>query len=447
MSAGATTALEVAGLRVDHTASGRPIVDDVSFAVEAGTVLALVGESGSGKTTVAMALLGYARPGARVADGKVVIGGTDIVSLSDAARRRVRGTMTSYVGQDPANSMDPSMRIGKQMRELLATHDIEGPHAEQRIAEYLGRVALPADSVFLRRYPHQLSGGQIQRVLLAMALAVEPSLVVLDEPTTSLDVKVQQEVLSIIRHLKHSANAALVYVSHDLAVVSEIADHVAVMYGGRIVEQAPARQLFADPQHPYTARLLGSVPRITPERRSLQQIAGTAVGVLDRPAGCPFQPRCTVALDACAEMPAFHVVATNHVVRCFNAGADRPTTTIVAADADLRTAGTDSDLLAIRSLSARTRRATRSSTTSACGSPTTSASASSASRGVGRRRWRDASWVCMRNEAAKSCSTVSRSRRRRASVPATSSATSRSCSRTRRPRSTPRRPCSGACST
>ena len=353
MSAGATTALEVAGLRVDHTASGRPIVDDVSFAVEAGTVLALVGESGSGKTTVAMALLGYARPGARVADGKVVIGGTDIVSLSDAARRRVRGTMTSYVGQDPANSMDPSMRIGKQMRELLATHDIEGPRAEQRIAEYLGRVALPADSAFLRRYPHQLSGGQIQRVLLAMALAVEPSLVVLDEPTTSLDVKVQQEVLSIIRHLKHNANAALVYVSHDLAVVSEIADHVAVMYGGRIVEQAPAGQLFADPQHPYTARLLGSVPRITPERRSLQQIAGTAVGVLDRPAGCPFQPRCTVALDACAEMPAFHVVSTNHVVRCFNAGADRPTTTIVAAEVDPRTAATDADLLAIRSLSAR----------------------------------------------------------------------------------------------
>jgi peptide/nickel transport system ATP-binding protein len=345
-------ALEVAGLRVDHAASGRPIVDDVSFAVEAGTVLALVGESGSGKTTVAMALLGYARPGARLAGGTVAIAGTDIVAMSDVARRRVRGTMTSYVGQDPANSMDPSMRIGKQMRELLETHGIHGPSADERIGEYLRRVALPADAAFLRRYPHQLSGGQIQRVLLAMALAVEPALVVLDEPTTSLDVKVQREVLSIIRHLKATVRAALVYVSHDLAVVSEIADQVAVMYGGRIVEHASAPELFVDPQHPYTARLLGSVPRITPERQALQQIPGTAVGIIDRPRGCSFQPRCSVSVDACAEMPPLRPVATDHLVRCFNAGADRPAARVVVTDLDAQLRDGDRELLAVRGLSA-----------------------------------------------------------------------------------------------
>jgi peptide/nickel transport system ATP-binding protein len=353
VTVGPASGVEVAGLRVDHAATGKPIVDDVSFSVEPGASLALVGESGSGKTTVAMALLGHARPGAQVSAGTVVIGGADILSLSDAARRRLRGTKTTYVGQDPANSLDPSMRIGKQMREMLATHGWQGERADQRIAEYLTRVALPEDRAFLRRYPHELSGGQIQRVLLAMALAVDPTLVVLDEPTTSLDVKVQRDVLTIIRDLKSSAHAALVYVSHDLAVVSEIADHVAVMYGGRIVEQAPAGQLFADPRHPYTTRLLGSVPRITPERQRLQQIAGAAVGVLDRPAGCPFQPRCLVAESVCAEMPPLSVVGSGHTVRCYNAGADAPIAIVEPTEPDApRVGDSERALLAVRGLSA-----------------------------------------------------------------------------------------------
>ena len=209
------------------------------------------------------------------------------------------------------------------MRELARTHRLPADAAPRLIVEYLTRVGLPSDHSFLSRYPHQLSGGQIQRVLVAMALLVDPALVVLDEPTTGLDVKVQRDVLDVIAELKRTARAAIVYVTHDLAVVSEVADQVAVLYGGRIVEQAATRDLFAAPQHPYMVRLLGSVPRIAPVRVRLRPIEGTAIGIFERPQGCAFEPRCPVRLPRCAvEMPASVAVADTHTVRCFNAGFD-----------------------------------------------------------------------------------------------------------------------------
>lgn len=313
--------LRVSGLRVDHVASGLPIIEEVEFEVPGGSVFAIVGESGGGKSTVAMAALGYARPGARLAEGEVRVGGLDIVQLSNQARRRARGEMLSYVGQDPGTSLNPAIRIGRQITELLETHRISHADAQVKVREYLDRIALPTDREFLRRYPHELSGGQIQRVLLAMALAADPTLVVLDEPTTSLDVSVQRQVLEIVDDLRTNHQASIVYVSHDLAVVSTIADHVAVMYGGRIVEHAPASELFRNPQHPYTVQLLGAIPRITADPTPLVDIPGTAVGILDRPPGCPFAPRCSVKVVECdALMPKETEVTPGHRVRCFQAG-------------------------------------------------------------------------------------------------------------------------------
>ncbi len=347
-----TQGVSVRGLQVNHLASGRPIVDEISFEVAPGKLLGIVGESGSGKTTVAMALLGYARPGASIVAGQVAIGGVDIVAQTNTARRRLRGKLTSYVGQDPVGSLNPAKRIGSQMRELLEIHGIPSSAVGSRLAANLAKVALPTDPAFMRRYPHQLSGGQIQRVLLAMALAVEPVLVVLDEPTTSLDVKVQRDVLDLIQTLKVEHSASFVYVAHDLAVVSEIADHVAVMYGGKLVEYAPTSALFKEPQHPYTVRLLGSVPRLTPTRQTLQEIPGTAVGVIDRPTGCPFTPRCAVRLDRCAtEMPAITRIRDGGMVRCHNPGAERSRDIVLPEGGPARVA-TDSHLLRVESLSA-----------------------------------------------------------------------------------------------
>jgi peptide/nickel transport system ATP-binding protein len=315
--------LVVEGLRVAHVASGLPIISEVSFDVRPGQLLGLVGESGSGKTTAAMAVLGYARPGGRLVAGRSLIGDLDLASLSPAALRRARGRLTSYVGQDPGSSLDPSMSIGRQLMEALLVHGFSGPDAAERIAIYLSKVSLPADRGLLGRYPHQLSGGQIQRVALALALAVDPQVVVLDEPTTGLDVKVQKSVLDAIAVLKRESGAAFVYVSHDLAVVSSIADQVAVMYGGYIVEQAITATLFARPSHPYTARLLRAIPQVTAQRQRLEQIPGTAVGVLDRPAGCPFAPRCAAADDACRERVPAVTVAAGHLLRCIHPKAVR----------------------------------------------------------------------------------------------------------------------------
>lgn len=311
--------LVVEGVRVEHIASGLPIISEVTFAVQPGQLLGLVGESGSGKTTAAMAVLGYARPGSRLVDGHSWIGGDDLIALPAAARLRARGRLTAYVGQDPASSFDPSMSVGRQLTEALLVHGISKSDAAQRIAFCLTKVNLPADRSLLGRYPHQLSGGQIQRMALAMAFAVDPAVVVLDEPTTGLDVKVQESVLDAIAGLKRDSGAAFVYVSHDLSVVSAIADDVAVMYGGLIVEQAATSTLFAKPCHPYTARLLRAIPQVSKQRRRLEQIPGTAVGVLDRPSGCPFAPRCGAADDVCRErIPPVSVSAAGHLLRCIH---------------------------------------------------------------------------------------------------------------------------------
>ena len=293
----AVSAVAVRDLQVEIEATGTPVISDVSFGIARGEILGVVGESGSGKTTVGLALLGHARRGLRIAGGSVLLGDQDVLALDEERRRRLRGSVVSYVPQDPASSLNPALRIGRQLREVIEAH---GSHRDsavsERVAEMMREVALPDDRAFLKRYPHELSGGQQQRVGLAMAFANRPRLIVLDEPTTGLDVTTQAHVLSTVRELATRHDVAALYVSHDLAVVATLARQVAVMYAGRVVELGNADELFRSAGHPYTRRLVGAIPRLT-GGRSLVGIPGYALSPGRRPRGCNFAPRCDLRID------------------------------------------------------------------------------------------------------------------------------------------------------
>jgi peptide/nickel transport system ATP-binding protein len=311
--------LEVRDLRVEVEGRGIDIVDEISFDVAGGEVLGLVGESGSGKSTVGVALLGHARRGARIAGGSVRIEGRDILGLRAEALRALRGRTVSYVPQDPGAALNPALRIRLQLEETLVAHGFGSSHEERmtRLHEMLGEVMLPRDEPFLRRYPHQLSGGQQQRVGLAMAFACRPRVLVLDEPTTGLDVTTQAHVLETVRMLCDAHDVAAVYVSHDLAVVATLANRVAVMYGGRIVELGPERALFKESAHPYTRRLIEAIPELS-GRHALEGIPGTPPRPGHRPDGCFFAPRCHYAVARCVEeFPAVSRISDRHLVRCF----------------------------------------------------------------------------------------------------------------------------------
>jgi peptide/nickel transport system ATP-binding protein len=306
--------LEVTRLEVRVT-GGPAIVEDVTFSLAAGEVLGVVGESGCGKTTTGVALLGRERRGTRVSNGSVRILGTEILELPEDKRRLLRGKLVSYVPQEPATSLNPSLRIRDQIREILRVHAPER-NSDAFIAELLARVGLPADRPFARRFPHQLSGGQQQRVAIAAALAAGPAVLVLDEPTTGLDVATQALILEEIRRLQRELDMAMVYISHDLAVVASIADRAIVMYAGRIVEEGPIGQVLYSPRHPYTHGLVTSVPDHHSPRR-LRGIAGVVAGIGERPPGCAFEPRCELARPQCAsQAPDLEIVGPDHRARC-----------------------------------------------------------------------------------------------------------------------------------
>jgi peptide/nickel transport system ATP-binding protein len=305
----------VEGLTVGLT-GGANIVEDLSLHVAAGEVLGLVGESGSGKTTVALALLGFANEGVRIRAGSVKVGGEELVGRPDHELRRLRGRLISYVPQEPATALNPALRIGDQIREVLRFHAPERAN-DAEVAAALESVHLPGSRAFRRRYPHQLSGGQQQRVSIAIALVCHPLATVLDEPTTGLDVVTQARILEEIARIRTERAVALLYVSHDLAVISKVADRVAVMYAGRIVEQGATEDVITRPRHPYTRGLLASVPdHVAP--RMLHGIPGVAVGVGDRGAGCAFAPRCPQRIAACeVTLPALEPLEGGRSVRCF----------------------------------------------------------------------------------------------------------------------------------
>jgi len=290
--------LEVQDLCVEVEGRSVDIVDDISFTIDAGEVLGLVGESGSGKSTIGLAVLGHTRRGATITSGAIRIEGRDILRLSERQRRALRGRTVSYVPQDPASALNPGLRIRTQLEEVLEAHGWGESRLARaaRLAEMLDEVLLPKDDKFLGRYPHQLSGGQQQRVGLAMAFACRPRVIVLDEPTTGLDVTTQRHVLATVRDLCTAHGVAALYVSHDLAVVASLADRVAVMYAGRIVERGSAEQIYRSPQHPYTWGLLKSIPRLdVPRGEELIPIAGRPPSLINRPSGCFFHPRCPFA--------------------------------------------------------------------------------------------------------------------------------------------------------
>jgi peptide/nickel transport system ATP-binding protein len=311
----------VEDLRVELEASGHPIVDEVSFSIAAGEVLGLVGESGSGKTTVATALLADARRGARISNGSVGIDGTDLLSLPQHDLRRIRGKVISYIPQDPSAALNPALRIGTQLRELLRVHNPGGnrSHDVALIEQALAEVKLEGSRALLRRYPHQLSGGQQQRICIAMAFLLRPRVIVLDEPTTGLDVSTQAHVLRTLRELCAAHEVAALYVSHDLAVVGQLATRVMVMYGGLAVEAGPADSVFERAAHPYTRDLLDAIPDVR-TRRELRSIGGRAPLPGARPHGCVFAPRCGFATSVCeTAQPSEERWAEDHVVRCYRA--------------------------------------------------------------------------------------------------------------------------------
>jgi peptide/nickel transport system ATP-binding protein len=313
-------ALTIDSLRIDVTSSGDDIVDEVTLAIAPGEVLGLVGESGSGKTTVGLAVLGHSRKGARITGGTVQLGGQSMTGLSVSQLRKSRGELVSYVPQDPSTALNPALRIERQLEEVLEAHNFGGSSGarRQRLVEVMSEVLLPSTPEFLRRYPHQLSGGQQQRVGLAMAFACRPSVIVLDEPTTGLDVSTQAHVLATVRDLCRTHGVAALYVTHDLAVVANLADRVVVMYAGRIVEQGPTAELFAGAAHPYTRHLIAAVPDMVHDREVVG-LPGRAPSPGQRPVGCAFALRCEAATDECrASFPEERFLGRDHTVRCYH---------------------------------------------------------------------------------------------------------------------------------
>ncbi|MFI0485405.1 dipeptide ABC transporter ATP-binding protein [Actinomadura sp. 9N215] len=288
--------VEVSGVTVTVDATGNDIVQDVSFQLGRGEVMGVVGESGSGKSTLALALLGFARKGTTITGGRVVIDGVDLLTLPEAELRRARGSKVAHVAQDPATALNPSLSLATQLTEGLRAPKRE---ALPRVRRLLETVGLPSDRAFLKRRPRQLSGGQQQRVAIAMAIAAGPRLIVLDEPTTGLDVSTQARVLELVRDLCRDHDMAAIYVSHDLAVVADVADHVTVMYGGEVVESGGDRDVLVRGAHPYTRALLAAVPSAT-HRQRLVPIPGRAPSSADESRqGCVFAPRCEHAAAEC----------------------------------------------------------------------------------------------------------------------------------------------------
>ncbi len=295
-------------------------VDDVSFTIGQGQSVGLVGESGCGKSVTSLSVLRLiAGPSGRIEGGRILYKGVDVLSLDDARMRSIRGNQISMIFQEPMTSLNPVFRIGDQIAETLMLHDgMEKKAAAARAVEMLQLVGIPQAARVAREYPHQLSGGMRQRVMIAMAMACKPELLIADEPSTALDVTIQAQILDLMRDLKRDQGTAILLITHDLGVVAEMCEFVIVMYGGKVVEQADVRTIFRSPRHPYTVGLMESRPSINRDSERLTPIPGMVPSPLKLPQGCYFHPRCSRAFDRCrVEAPPLFEVAPGHLSRCW----------------------------------------------------------------------------------------------------------------------------------
>lgn len=320
-------ALEISGLRVEAGPANAPVtlVRGVDLVVPRGSVVGLVGESGSGKTVTTMAALGLAGAGVRVSAGSVRVAGSELVGAPETARRALLGSAVGTVFQDPLSSLNPLQRVGDQVAEAIALHRGGGRRAHRdRVLELLRAVGIPGPEQRLRSYPHELSGGLRQRVAIAIALANDQALLVADEPTTALDVTVQAQILEVIRHSTRDAGRAALIITHDFGLVAEIADHVAVMYAGQVVEQGTVEQVFAAPRHPYTRGLLASRPTLAAGRRRLAAMPGRPPAPGQWPDGCAFAERCASADEVCRTQSPPSIEHEAGWSRCWHPGTATP---------------------------------------------------------------------------------------------------------------------------
>ena len=318
--------LSVRNLATYYGAGSEPVraVDGISFDVEPGEIMGLVGESGCGKTTVGFSLMRLLPSSARVVQGEMLLEGRDLLKMNAAELRTMRGNRIAMIFQDPMTSLDPSFSIGEQIMEPLREHlGLDAGAARERALELLTQVGIPSPAERLGRYPHEFSGGMRQRVVIAIALACDPVLLICDEPTSALDVTVQAQILGLFRALRREhRQTGIVFITHDLGVVAQLCQRVAVMYAGQIVEQGPVRDIFASPRHPYTRGLLESLPGRVARGSKLSQIEGTVPNLRRPPTGCRFAPRCGFARPECALPPPIYRVG-NQDVACVLYGEER----------------------------------------------------------------------------------------------------------------------------
>ncbi|MCY4579330.1 MAG: ABC transporter ATP-binding protein [Chloroflexi bacterium] len=318
-SADVQALLEVQNLTMSYfTRQGEVrAVDDVSFSVERGQALGLVGESGCGKSSIALSLLKILPENARILDGSILLDGEDIVTLTEDQMREYRWARISMVFQAAMNSLDPVYRVGEQIIEALEQHFESSPaESLERVRELYDLVGL--DSVFIPRYPHEYSGGMKQRAIIAMALACEPDLIIADEPTTALDVIVQDRILREMKKVQRDLDMGMIYISHDMAVIAEVSDVIGVMYAGKVVEFGNSFEVFNSPIHPYTQALMSAFPSVSGEKRELTILDGEAPNLLDPPGGCRFHPRCPYATEECSTTVPPEVRVGEHWAHCWN---------------------------------------------------------------------------------------------------------------------------------
>jgi oligopeptide transport system ATP-binding protein len=315
--------LEVKGLRTEfHTQDGVvKAVDGVSFHINEGETLGIVGESGCGKSVSLLSVMRLIpQPPGKIAAGEVLFEGIDLLKLSDDEMRKVRGNKIAMVFQDPMTFLNPVLTIGKQIMEALQLHmGMTKKQARERSAELLQMVGIPEAANRLDDYPHQFSGGMRQRVMIAMALACNPQILIADEPTTALDVTIQAQIVDLVKRLRDEIGLAIIWITHDLGVIAGLADRMMVMYAGHVVEEAPVKELYANPRHPYTLGLIGSLPRLDEIRQDrLTSIEGLPPDLIELPPGCPFQPRCVYAVEKCREeRPELEPVGPKHTIACW----------------------------------------------------------------------------------------------------------------------------------